>query len=92
VRNTFSQRADAPPHADLHHIDADGWAAGDQALTFIGDASHPFTAPGQISWYIGGPPAGGSSGTDTYILLNTDRDADADGVIEVSGMHAVDAS
>jgi Ca2+-binding RTX toxin-like protein len=80
---------------DLHGIDAnDYWvpAPGNQDFTFIGDASHPFTAPGQISWYIGGPPTGGLSGTDTYILLNTDSEADAEGVIKVSGMHAVDAS
>jgi hypothetical protein len=36
-------------------------------------------------------PDGGSSGTDTYILLNTDDSPDADGVIKVSGMHGVDA-
>jgi Ca2+-binding RTX toxin-like protein len=85
---------------DVHAIDANNYGAGagvapgDQDFTFIGDASHPFTAPGQISWYIGGSPAGGSggSGTDTYILLNTDASPDADGVIKVSGMHAVDAS
>jgi Ca2+-binding RTX toxin-like protein len=35
---------------DLHGIDADVHAAGNQAFTFIGDASHPFTAPGQISF------------------------------------------
>jgi Ca2+-binding RTX toxin-like protein len=80
---------------DLHGIDAnDYWvpAPGNQDFTFIGDASHPFTAPGQISWYIGGSPVGEPSGTDTYILLNTDSEADAEGVIKVSGMHAVDAS
>jgi Ca2+-binding RTX toxin-like protein len=69
---------------DLSAIDANPNAFYDQPFTFIGDASHPFTAPGQVSWYIGG--------SNTFILLNTDFDADAEGVIEVSGMHAVDAS
>jgi Ca2+-binding RTX toxin-like protein len=80
---------------DLHGIDAnDYWVPvpGNQDFTFIGDASHPFTAPGQISWYIGGSPTGEPSGTDTYILLNTDTEPDAEGVIKVSGMHGVDAS
>ena len=59
-------------------------ANGDSAFSFIGTADHPFTAPGQISWLIGG--------TDTYILLNTDGDAEAEGVISVLGQQAVDAS
>jgi hypothetical protein len=71
----------------LNLIDADGNPGnGDTAFTFIGDASNPFTAPGQVSWLIGGPA------NDTYILLNTDGDAAADGVIRVVGAHAVDAS
>jgi Ca2+-binding RTX toxin-like protein len=70
----------------LNPIDADGNAGnGDTAFTFIGDASNPFTAAGQVSWFNNGP------GTDTYILLNTDGDAAADGVIRVLGVHAVDA-
>jgi Ca2+-binding RTX toxin-like protein len=69
----------------LNPIDADGNAGnGDTAFTFIGDASNPFTAPGQVSWLIGG--------ADTYILLNTDGDAAADGVIRLLGAQAVDAS
>jgi hypothetical protein len=59
-------------------------AVGNQAFTFIGDASHPFTAPGQISFAH-------AWGTETHILLNTDCDAEADGLIKVSGMQAVDA-
>jgi Ca2+-binding RTX toxin-like protein len=71
----------------LNLIDADGNPGnGDTAFTFIGDASNPFTAPGQVSWLIGGPA------NDTYILLNTDGDAATDGVIRVVGAHAVDAS
>jgi Ca2+-binding RTX toxin-like protein len=68
----------------LNLIDADGNAGnGDTAFTFIGDASNPFTAPGQVSWLIGG--------ADTYILLNTDGDVAADGVIRVLGVQTVDA-
>src|SRR5262249_28578613 len=71
----------------LNPIDADGNGGnGDTAFTFIEDASNPFTAAGQVSWLIGGP------GNDTYILLNTDGDADAEGVIRVLGAHTVDAS
>jgi len=69
----------------LNLIDADGNAGnGDTAFTFIGTADNPFTAAGQVSWLIGG--------ADTYILLNTDGDAEADGVIRVLGAQAVDAS
>jgi hypothetical protein len=69
----------------LSPIDADGNGGnGDTAFTFIGDASNPFTAAGQVSWLIGG--------ADTYVLLNTDGDAAADGVIRVLGAHPVDAS
>jgi Ca2+-binding RTX toxin-like protein len=70
----------------LNPIDADGNSAnGDSAFTFIGDASNPFTAAGQVSWFNNGP------GTDTYVLLNTDGDATAEGVMRVLGVHAVDA-
>lgn len=62
-------------------------AAGNQAFSFIGTADHPFTAPGQISF----AHAAGTNGNYTRILLNTDDDAEADGVIQVSGMHAVDS-
>jgi Ca2+-binding RTX toxin-like protein len=69
----------------LNLIDADGNGGnGDTAFTFIGDASNPFTAAGQVSWFNNGP--------DTYIQLNTDGDAEADGVIRVLGAQAVDAS
>jgi hypothetical protein len=71
----------------LNPIDADGNATnGDTAFTFFGDASNPFTAAGQVSWFNNGP------GTDTYILLNTNGDANAEGVIRVLGVHTVDAS
>jgi Ca2+-binding RTX toxin-like protein len=70
---------------NLLTIDADGNAAnGDTAFSFIGTADHPFTAPGQVSWLIGG--------LDTYILLNTDGDADVEGVIGVLGQQTIDTS
>ncbi len=71
----------------LNLIDADGNAGnGDTAFTFIGDASNQlFTAAGQVSWF-------NEPGSDTYILLNTDGDVAADGVIRVLGVHSVDAS
>jgi Ca2+-binding RTX toxin-like protein len=63
-------------------------AAGNQAFSFIGTADHPFTAPGQISF----AHAAGTNGSySTHILLNTDDDAEAEGLIDVSGMHAVDS-
>jgi Ca2+-binding RTX toxin-like protein len=68
----------------LSLMDADETVAGNQAFTFIGDASIPFTAPGQISF--------AHVGTDTQILLNTNADPTVDGIIQVSGIHAVDAS
>ena len=71
----------------LNLIDADGNANnGDTAFTFIGDASNQlFTAAGQVSWF-------NEPGSDTYILLNTDGDVAADGVIRVPGVHSIDAS
>ena len=69
----------------LSLIDADGNAGnGDTAFSFIGTADNPFTAAGQVSWLIGG--------ADTSKQLNTDGDAEADGVIRVLGAQAVDAS
>ena len=69
---------------DLSSIDADGNAAnGNTTFSFIGTADHPFTAPGQVSWLVGE--------FDTYVLLNADGDAAADGVIQILGAHTVDA-
>jgi Ca2+-binding RTX toxin-like protein len=73
------------PAGDLlafNPIDADETVAGDQAFTFIDTA--PFTAPGQISWF--------TNGADTFIQLNTNADLTVDGVIQVFGVHTVDAS
>jgi len=62
--------------------DADETVAGNQASRFIGTA--PFTAPGQINWFTNGP--------DTFIQLNTNADPTVDGIMQVLGVHTVDAS
>nr|WP_255616506.1 calcium-binding protein [Microvirga puerhi] len=67
---------------NLAQIDANANAPGNQAFTFIGQAT--FTHPGQIS-YI-------HSGGETRILLNTDSDKDAEAVIRLPGLKIPDAS
>jgi Ca2+-binding RTX toxin-like protein len=64
------------------NMDADETVAGNQAFTFIGTAG--FTAPGQINFV--------TNGTDTFVQLNTNADLTVDGIIQVSGVHTVDAS
>jgi serralysin len=66
---------------DFNMIDADETVAGNQAFSFIGTAG--FTAPGQINWT--------TNGTDTFVLLNTNADPTVDGIIQVLGVHTVDA-
>jgi Ca2+-binding RTX toxin-like protein len=75
---------DFQPHFDLlglSLIDANEMVAGDQAFTFIDTAA--FTAPGQINWF--------TNGTDTFIQLNTNSDLTQDAIIQVLGVHTVDA-
>jgi Ca2+-binding RTX toxin-like protein len=72
---------------DLLHftnMDADDSVPGDgdQNFTFIDTAA--FTAPCQINWF--------TNGTDTFIQLNTNTDSAADSVIQINGVHTVDAS
>jgi hypothetical protein len=62
-------------------MDADETVAGNQDFTFIDTAG--FTAPGQINWF--------TNGTDTFIQLNTNADPTVDGIIQVLGVHTVDA-
>jgi Ca2+-binding RTX toxin-like protein len=66
---------------DFGIIDADETVFGDQDFTFIGTSG--FTAPGQINWT--------TNGTDTFIQLNTNADPTVDGIIQVYGVHTVDA-
>ena len=52
---------------DVQGVDADVYALGDQAFTFIGDyfAHGGFTAPGQVAYT--------KDATDTYLIFNTDN-------------------
>ena len=63
------------------NIDADETQPDDQDFDFISTAA--FTAPGQINWF--------SNGTDTFLQLNTDADAAADGMIQLSGVLSGDS-
>ena len=70
---------------DLLHftiMDANETVAGNQDFTFIDQAA--FTAAGQISW--------STNGVDTFIQLNTNADPTVDGIIQLLGVHTVDAS
>jgi Ca2+-binding RTX toxin-like protein len=62
-------------HIDLSAIDADETLAGDQAFTI---ATGAFTGPGQIAQF------------GDYLLLNTDSDTAAEGVIRVAGISSLD--
>jgi Ca2+-binding RTX toxin-like protein len=66
----------------LSLIDADHAIPDDQAFIFVTDPA--FTGAGQVRAF--------QSGSETLILLNTDVDADAEMMIRVTGVHAVDAS
>ena len=66
----------------LTNMDANETVAGNQDFTFIDQAA--FTAAGQISW--------STNGVDTFIQLNTNADPTVDGIIQVFGVHTVDAS
>jgi serralysin len=68
---------------DLHFIDANLYAAGNQAFTFIGNAAFSGT-PGEARYY--------HFGGDTYIELQTGTSADVEGVIRLDGIHAPQAS
>jgi Ca2+-binding RTX toxin-like protein len=68
---------------DLSNVDANIYAAGNQAFTFIGTA--PFSgAPGEIRHV--------HSGGDTLIQMQTGIDPDVEGVIRLAGIHTPDAS
>jgi Ca2+-binding RTX toxin-like protein len=66
---------------DLRPIDADETVSGNQdfSTTFV-PQGEPFTAPGQISWWINeGAPVGAMA-----IVLNTDADPFADATIQLA--------
>jgi Ca2+-binding RTX toxin-like protein len=62
---------------DLSQIDADETLAGDQAFTI---STGGFTGPGQIALF------------GDYLLLNTDSDTAAEGMIRVDGITGLDPS
>lgn len=66
---------------NLFHIDAREDRDGAQAFTFIG--SEEFTRAGQVRCVI--------EGGETLIYLNTDLDMEAEGLIRLSGAHALQA-
>jgi Ca2+-binding RTX toxin-like protein len=68
---------------DLGLIDADVYAAGNQAFAFIGTAAFSGT-PGEIRYY--------HSGGSTYIEMQTGTSADVEGVIRLHGIHTPEAS
>jgi Ca2+-binding RTX toxin-like protein len=63
-------------------IDADVYADGNQAFTFIGQAAFSGT-PGEINYY--------HAGGNTYIQLQTGMSADVEGVIRLDGIHNPEA-
>jgi Ca2+-binding RTX toxin-like protein len=67
---------------DLSLVDANDYANGDQAFTFIGNA--PFSGtPGELNYvYVGG---------DTIVQMQTGTSADVEAVIRLTGIHVPEA-
>jgi serralysin len=68
---------------DLSGVDANAYAAGDQAFTFIGTSAFSGN-PGEINYY--------HSGGETIIQMQTGTGVDIEGGIRLSGIHTPDAS
>jgi Ca2+-binding RTX toxin-like protein len=68
---------------DLNHIDADVYAAGGQAFTFVGTDAFSGT-PGEVRYY--------HSGGNTYLEIQTGMSVDVEGVIRLVGIHTPEAS
>lgn len=68
---------------DLSGIDANIFAAGDQAFSYIGDAAFSGTA-GELRFYV--------DGGDTWFSADTDGDAAADFQVVLSGAHQLPAA
>ncbi|MBQ0824011.1 PQQ-dependent sugar dehydrogenase [Microvirga sp. HBU67558] len=66
---------------DLVAIDANSLRGGNQAFAFIGRAD--FTAAGQVRYEV--------SGSETRVLLNTDADHDAEGIIRLMAIRSLKA-
>jgi serralysin len=69
---------------DLHSIDADVYAAGNQSFTFIGTAAFSGT-PGELNYYY-------DENGDTCIQLQTGTSADIEGLIRLHGTVTPEAS
>jgi Ca2+-binding RTX toxin-like protein len=67
----------------LSGIDANVYAADNQAFTFIGNAAFSGT-PGEVRYY--------HSGGNTYLQLQTGMEVDIEGVIRIDGIHTPEAS
>jgi Ca2+-binding RTX toxin-like protein len=68
---------------NLLEVDANVYAAGNQAFTLIGTAAFSGT-PGEIRYY--------QAGGNTYIELQTGTSPDVEGVIRLAGLHTPDSS
>ena len=68
---------------DLSGIDANVYAAGNQAFTFIGNAAFS-GAPGEVRYY--------QAGGNTYLQMQTGTSVDIEGVIRLDGIHTPEAS
>jgi Ca2+-binding RTX toxin-like protein len=68
---------------NLAEVDANVYAAGNQAFTFIGTADFSGT-PGEVRYY--------QSGGNTFIEVQTGTSPDIEGVIRLDGLHSPDAS
>ncbi|QRM28922.1 PQQ-dependent sugar dehydrogenase [Microvirga sp. VF16] len=77
VVHDFSRSAQ--DHLDLSRIDANALRGGNQAFAFIGNAE--FTAAGQVRYE--------AAGSETRVLLNTDADLAAEGIIRLSGIRSL---
>jgi Ca2+-binding RTX toxin-like protein len=70
-------------HIDLSGVDANVYAGGNQAFTFIGTAAFSGT-PGEVRYY--------QSAGNTYIQMQTGTSVDIEGVIRLAGIHVPEAS
>jgi serralysin len=68
---------------DLSGVDANAYAGGNQAFTFIGTGAFSGT-PGEINYY--------HSGGNTIIQMQTGTSADIEGGIVLDGLHTPDAT
>jgi serralysin len=68
---------------DLSGIDADVYAAGNQAFTFIGNTAFS-GAPGEVRYY--------HAGGNTYLQLQTGTSVDIEGLIRIEGIQVPDVS